>query len=1341
MSHKSQPSPDAPTSSAASVDADQLPLPLYSVSYVNRLTFSWLDRLFIKGWKKPLVLADLYQIPRRLRAQDLSDSFFSEWDKVLKEYLAANPGEKRPNPNGKLLRVVVWNLCAKQVMSLGIMLIFSNACSLLSPYFVQYILNYALSQNTPSPEPVSKGLGLAFGLLLTQLLGSFLSNQYTQEASVSAISLPARQEFNSGNVINLVSTDTNRIEQFINQANYVWVIPIVLVVNASFLISSLGWPAVVGIAILVFSGPAQATVFSFIARIRGRMAPITGKRVNLTTEVLSGIRVIKFFAWEDAFVEKVLGIRESELSLVLQRSKLMSIGMTLGFSTPVLCSCITFVIYGTVGSLNVADIFSSMAWFNQLRMPLFMLPMVLNTWAEFNIALRRIEALLLAAEVENEPLVDPSQEHAVVIENGQFEWSGAVYGHGLENPIPVNVKGPRGGPGGPLAGGPPGGPPGNLLPGGTKGNGTKPAAKKVLDSSNATDSVATKSDISSLKDINLKIKRGELVAIVGAVGSGKSSLLNALIGEMKTVSGSISFSGTLGYAAQSAWIQNATLKDNVLFGKDFDKQRYLHALVDSALLPDLKVLQDADLTSIGERGINLSGGQKQRVNMARVLYGNSDIVLIDDPLSAVDAHVGKHLFSRCIKGALAGRTRLLITHQLHYLPQCDKIVFMKDGRIAEQGTFSELMEAQGGFAKMFATYGSSEDTDDEDNAVNQSALREAEVVELEKLLDSRSTGKDIMTVEDQETGKVAASVWWHYAKASGGVFGFAIPLFIILVVFQSAYIGNNLWLTWWTDNQFKLTTQQYAVAYLVFGMIMVTATYGFAIFFAFSGTRASRALHEKALRRIIRSPANFYDTTPLGRIINRFSRDVDAIDNNLTFSFRQLFSQMANTLGTFIVMCSAIPWFTIPCIPALVIYYFISMVYRTTARELKRLDSTSKSPLYTNFGETLVGIATIRAYADQNRFIIRNDAVTNTNNSPYFLLTTAANWLSFRLQMIGALLVLCAALIGVLSKALSPSLFGLCLSYSLSVTQVLSMLIQNFTQCEISMNSVERVETYAYRVPVEADAVIAANRPPPEWPLKGAILFKNVIMRYAPDLPVVLNNVSFAIADREKIGIVGRTGSGKSSLMQALFRMVEPESGSIVIDGVDILKLGLADLRSRIAIIPQDPVVFSGTFRTNLDPFAEHTDAQLWDALERAGLKPKVAKTESQLDAAVDAGGENLSVGERQLLCLARAMLRRPRILIMDEATANVDYATDAAIQQSLRADFSEATVLTIAHRLNTVIDYDRVMVLDKGEIAEFDAPRNLLADETSLFSALVAQTGESNAQMLKGLAGFETNL
>ncbi|KAJ3296180.1 hypothetical protein HK104_001918 [Borealophlyctis nickersoniae] len=820
---------------------------------------------------------------------------------------------------------------------------------------------------------------------------------------------------------------------------------------------------------------------------------------------------------------------------------------------------------------------------------------------------------------------------------------------------------------------------------------------------------------------------------------------------MKSTKGSVSFSGSLGYCPQQAWIQNASLKENVVFWQPFERERYLMALRDCALEQDLKQLPDGDRTMIGERGINLSGGQKQRVNLARVVYFNSDIVLLDDPLSAVDAHVGRYLFENCILGALKDKTRILVTHQLHFLPKVDIVVVMKDGEVAEFGTYAELMASQGEFSVLMRSHGgvdessaseteSAMETDDEIAAAGVAKAKQ-DKVNLDRLgqaLSKESKARTLMSVEERATGSVDIRVWLSYMRAAGNT-TFIMGLLIMLILLQAARIGNDMWLVQWTNKRIpNFPDSGYIGVYFAWGISQSLVTYCFGVFFAFASTRAGRVLHKASITRVLRAPVYFFDTTPLGRIINRFSKDQDSMDTQLSDAFRMFSTTLAGTLATFVLIIYATPLFAAPLAPVLVLYYFAQKIYRAVSRELKRLDSLSRSPLYAHVGETLTGLPTIRAYREQNRFVKQNDAMIDTNNAPYYLLFTAQRWMGIRLETLGGLLVFFAATFGILnrtSETLSTALLGLSMSYALEVTQTINWCIRQFTDTEVAMNSVERIEHYAYKIDVEADAIVPSNRPPPGWPQTGEIEVKDLEMKYAPDLPTVLKGVSFNVRDKEKIGVVGRTGSGKSSLMTALFRLTEPTAGSITISGLSTTSIGLRDLRSALAIIPQDPVLFSGSFRTNLDPFSEHTDDELWDALGRANLKGKVVGEKEGLEASVTEGGENLSVGQRQLLCLARAMLKKPRIIILDEATANIDYETDAIIQRSLREDFADATILTIAHRLNTIIDYDRVMVLDAGVIVEYDSPRALLDMEGGRFRAMVEQTGPGNAEMLRSLA------
>ncbi|KAI9339972.1 P-loop containing nucleoside triphosphate hydrolase protein [Obelidium mucronatum] len=1322
-------------------------LPEVGANLLSQFTMGWLTSLFMLGHRQPLELSDMWKLDSRFDAEALALDLNRDWQNALEEHKlkqAASPTDDYEH--GSLLRGLIWKRLFARMMFLGTINMISQISNLISPLFIGWLLKYVadLAYDIPGADKsIGRGAWLIIGIFLTQIITTFAGAHYFRMACSEGIKLratfssliyrkslrlsaAARQEFNSGKIITLVSTDAARVEMFLMFCSFGWNSPLAILIIIGFLVYYIGWSALVGIGIIIATLPIQGFLFGNLAKIRAKVAPITDKRVKMTNEVFSGIRLLKFFAWESPFLAQIEAIRKSEVDFVLQKALFNAFAMTIAFGIPILACGFAFVAYGAVhgGDLNPAEVFPALTWFQMLRFPMMFLPFVVSSWAEFKIALIRIERLLMAPELEDQPPIDPKAEFAVSLKNGEFVW---------EPSIPPAVE--------------------KAAPAKSKKWGKKETKPAVLETETSASTlveeeilVAPEPARPHLRNINLDVPKGSLVAIVGAVGSGKSSLLNAIVGEMKKTKGSVTFSAKMGYAAQTAWIQNATVKDNILFGLPYNRDRYLRAIRDCALETDLRVLPDGDQTSIGERGINLSGGQKQRVNLARLVYYNADIVLMDDPLSAVDAHVGRFLFENCILGALKDKTRILVTHQLHFLSRADRIVVMRDGEIVEQGAYQDLVAAGGEFANLIENYGSMDEK--EEKVAESQETKDKNIADEKVALDKMHSdmgeqkGKDIMQAEDRDTGAVGVSVWINYSNACGGWL-FVVNSVIIVGLLQAASVLQNLWLAWWSEGRYNATlgTNGYIGIYVGLGIAQCVFTYAMNAYFALSCTHAARALHEAAAKRVIRAPTLFFDTTPLGRIMNRFSKDQDNIDNTLPDSFRMFFSTFGNTISTFVLIIYATPLFLTFLVPVLGLYYYIQNIYRSTSRELKRLDSISRSPLYANFGSTLTGLATIRAYGEQDRFIIRTDNAINENNSPYYCLIMAQRWLSIRLESLGAFLVLAAAIFGVVAKgSISPALLGLSLSYALQVTSTLSWCIRQFTETEVAMNAVERVKYYAEQTAVEADAILPDSRPPKDWPSTGSISFTDLQMKYAPELPLVVKGVTFAITDKQKVGIVGRTGSGKSSLMQALFRMVEPCGGTIIIDGVDISKIGLADLRNGLAIIPQDPILFTGTFRSNLDPFSEHSDAELWDAVTRSGLKSKVSESEKGLDASVDDGGENLSVGQRQLVCLARAIVKKPKILIMDEATANVDYDTDSLIQRSLREDFADATVLTIAHRLNTIIDYDRVLVLDAGVIAEYDSPKALLSNADSKFSKMVAETGASNAELLKEIANNQTN-
>ncbi|KAF9104630.1 hypothetical protein BGX29_001523 [Mortierella sp. GBA35] len=1389
--------------------------PELTANFLSRLTFTWVQPLMSIGSTRPLEKEDIWEMTERRRADYVSTLFRQHWSKEVAKGKASLSDQKDKQADSNNLEKVMTNqtsLSKKgkkkeyrpklwkalngtffwQFWSAGILKVIGDSLQVFQPLVTKAILNFVSDSvynrsKGLEPPPLWHGILMAIGLYLMGVFASLALHQFWQRSTSTGVGIrtalittiyrkglvlssKAKQDFSTGKITNLMSTDTTRLDFVAGYFHVIWTSPLMILLILILLIVNMGPAALVGFVFLLLVGPAQGKIVQALSVIRRKSTLITDARVKLTQEVLQGMRVIKFYGWEDAFLSKLEDLRNKELqyvrTLLISRSGIAAINLTV----PVLAATLTFVAYSLAGNeLTPAIVFSSLSLFNIMRMPLMILPQIVSALVDAKVSVVRIEDLLLAEELEDLPPVNPDLEYALDVSGGNFQWETTLKALTMEDlqkqekaermrgankkeqkkELKAKQKAEK-----------------KEIKKLAKANGisqqeaqkmcresrekstteqsseTMSIQEKMLsklqekDPSPDTESILTSShegeddekaqqesgiesqgSVTSedrgtfaLKNIDLKIPRGQLVAIVGAVGSGKSSLLNALVGEMKKTSGIMSYGGTIGYCPQSAWIQNATVKDNILFGLPLDEARYQRVVKDCALERDIQILPDGDQTEIGERGINLSGGQKQRVNIARAVYYDADVVLLDDPLSAVDAHVGKYLFKNCILGALQGKTRVLVTHQLHVLPQVDYVICMKDGEIVERGTFQELMENDGEFSSL---------------------MKETE----EKKEEGGKPKKGLMSQEERSTGSVDGNIYKTYVEAAGGKSLVPLLLFLLIIT-QVAKVGNDLWLSWWTSNRFNESQKFYMILYAVWGIAQGVFQFINGFFFSIAGARAAKVLHQRALQNIFRAPTSFFDTTPLGRIINRFSKDVDATDNLLSEAYRMFTGTAAIVLSTFILISVIFPYFLIPLVPMLIFYYYAAVYYRSSSREIKRIDSILRSSLYAHFAETLSGLATIRAYREQKRFIGRNAYFIDLENRPYFISYSIQRWLGVRIETIANTLVFCTSLLGVCGRFdIDAATIGLVLSYSMSVTGTFNWCVRQFAEVENNMNAVERLYYYSEELTVEADAVIPDNRPSDSWPSTGGISIRNLDMRYRPELPLVLRNLSLDIKGGEKIGVVGRTGAGKSSIMMALFRLVEPSAGTMEIDGVDICKIGLFDLRTRLAIIPQDPVLFSGTIRSNLDPFEKRTDQELWEVLERSDLKTYVTSCEGGLDSQVTEFGENLSVGQRQLLCLARAMLTRARVIIMDEATASVDVATDVMLQKAIRVDFAQSTVLTIAHRLNTVIDYSRVLVLDHGEIKEFDTPANLLSRPDSVFSSMVDETGPANSALLRQLA------
>ncbi|NXD91713.1 MRP7 protein, partial [Chaetorhynchus papuensis] len=1279
-------------------------------SWLSRFFYTWMNPLMTRGYQQKLNHPqDVYELPRQLQAARVCD---------------------RPRRAQEAVRLlsVLHAAFGLRFYTLGLLKLAGSLLDFSGPLLLNLLVNFMESQQ----EPLSHGVLYALGLFAGSLLGALLRNQFSYEmnkmtlmvraAVISAIyrkalhvSSTSLARFTVGEIVNFMSTDTSRLVDFCLSFHELWSLPVQLAITLYLLYQQVGVAFLGGVALALLLVPINKIIANRIMVNSEEMLKHKDARVKLMTEFLCGIRVIKFYTWEKHFSTRINACRAKELQKSRAVSYLDAVCVYLWAALPVVVSIAIFITYVLLGhQLTATTVFTALALVGMLILPLNSFPWVLNAILEAKVSLNRIQQFfeLMDQDLEAYYALDSPSDAATAMEMqcAAFSW------------VPVE-----------------------------EGSTRQPSSTGTL----------------QLHIENLSVRKGMLLGVVGKVGSGKSSLLAAITGELIKQGGRVyvcDLEQGFGLATQEPWIQFTTVRENILFGREYDARLYEEVLEACALSEDLNILPAGDQTEVGENGVTLSGGQKARIALARAIYQEKELYLLDDPLAAVDADVANHIMQKCILGVLKHKTRVLCTHRTELLEKADALLLMDNGRIIKTGTPADILPLVEAFPKFKVT-----DKGNKDKGLFLMSLNGQEEATETEAEESTQNNNLIHKEEEKKEGAVAFQVYKAYWMAMGSCL--AISILFSLFLMQASRNISDWWLSYWITSisQTANTSVMACSASLPSPELLLFSTAGLvspiqdldntpapsngsvdvnlflivygsiaganslftivrAFLFAYGALRAAAVIHDRLLQRVLKATVTFFDTTPTGRILNRFSSDLYCVDDSLPFILNIFLANIYGLLGMLVIMTYGLPWIGLVLLPLAVVYFFIQHYYRFTSRELKRLYSVTLSPIYTHFSETLSGLSSIRAMRATKRFELENQQRLERNQRCLFASNTVMEWLDIRLQMIGVAVVTAIAGIAIIQhqkKLGNPGLVGLALSYSLSVTNLLSGLIASFTHTEIMMVSVERTEEYTTDIPMEPqDKLIQVkaqmcSQVSADWPSQGLVEFQQVVLAYKAGLPNALDGVSFTVYPGEKLGIVGRTGSGKSTLFLALFRMVELKSGQILLDGVDSQLVGLEELRSGLAIIPQDPFLFSGSIRENLDPQGKRTDAELCEVLEQCHLWDAVTQM-GGLDSELGEKGKSLSVGQRQLVCLARALLTQAKVLCIDEATASVDQKTDQLLQQTIRQRFADKTVLTIAHRLNTILDSDRVLVMQAGRVAELDSPAHLSQKDGSLFQHLL---------------------
>ncbi|KAM9969411.1 hypothetical protein ACTFIR_001246 [Dictyostelium discoideum] len=1298
----------------------------------SKISFNWVTKLIMKGYlKESLEMNDVYDLPELNKVQTTS--------KLLDDIDLSN------NSNFTLIKHIYKKFLPKNKYAL-VSNLFIIIFTFLSPICLKFLINY-ISIQDENEKSILKGILLCC-LLCLCVLGQSISqelfywfgikNGFDVRGALAAkifektlkLSNASRKEYKSGKIMNIMSIDVANISE------YFWTHHINIVSHFIQILSLVGLlcyvvgpSGLVGFGVMVIALPINAMLCSKSSNYLEKSLEYSDSRTNLTSELITNIRPFKMYAWENLFINKIEEQRKQELKNIFLRIFYSILDHMMIETNATLVLVSTFATYSLTGNTMSLDVtFTAMTIFSKLEVPLIRLPYDIFKAIGLIPSVKRVQNFLKSSESlkynknfknENQKTtttkgnyIQHGQDNDIIVENCTFQWNEPENNNIFELNYGDNEE---------------------------EENQDESINKKENDDEEFN---------YKLKDINLIVPKGKLTMICGVVGSGKTSLVCGLIGEVYKLNGSVSgVPNNISFTTQQPFLLSASLRENILFGNEFDLERYKKVIESTALTKDIVNLAGLDLTEIGERGINLSGGQKQRISLARALYANSDCFIFDEPLSAVDPEVASHLFDHCIQGELMrNKTRILVTHQLQFIPYADHIIVLNSNGQLIQGTYQELNEKGIDFKSILKTKEiktNVENETDSEELIKNEIETETEIINVNNAISDKDDPNIIekaklLVKEDKNEGEVEFNVYKKYF--SYGTSG--VTLFITISLFfigQAIFKGSDFWLTIWTERSIEGKSDSFYIGYylLIFGTFVAILMIRILLLCRIT-FNVGKNLHSALLKSVTYASCRFFDTNPSGRILNRFSKDTSDIDIHMFDILTEVsmcFSEL--TIGL-ISIVFIIPIMVIPLIILSIAYYILQRLYRPSARELNRWQSITVSPIFSLLQECYNGLLTIRTYKQESRFIKEMFDNININLGCFFYSFAVHRWVSMRLEVMGWIMVFFTSLIATLFIS-NNGLAALSVTTALSLNGYLSWGIRRIVDLEVKMNSFQRIQSYI-EIPNEGNKLVSTNSNEVDnhtikdadlvnWPNKGIIEFKNVEIKYRPNSEPNLKDLSFKVQSSEKIGIVGRTGAGKTTIASSLFRMVECSKGFILIDGIDISKVQLQKLRSSIGIVPQDPFIFTGTIRSNIDPFNEFTDFEIWESIEKVKLKDAINSMPLKLETALQENGDNgFSYGQKQLLCLCRTILKNFKIILMDEATSSIDYHTAQLIKQTIQENFKGCTTLTIAHRLETIIDCNKIAVIDSGQLIEFDTPSNLMSIPNSKFNKLIkSQTDYNN--------------